>query len=193
MTKLAGFIYVLLAGIGFGFLGIFGKLAFQSGLSVGELLTWRFTFASLLLWSYLLLFNRKLILLPLNQIIISLMLGSFGYSVFSTLYFLAIEGISVSLAALLLFTFPIFVNLGAHFFLKQRMSRGQLISLILASIGILILLWGPLFIHSINAVLYALTAALAYSIYVLVSGQLQKGVKPISSSLYVSTYLQFLS
>ncbi|MBC7464361.1 MAG: EamA family transporter, partial [Bdellovibrio sp.] len=117
----------------------------------------------------------------------SLALGSLGYSVFSTLYFMSIQGISVSLAALLLFTFPIFVNLGAHFFLKEKLKPLQVFSLILSTLGIGILVWGPLFVHSIRYVFYGLGAAIAYSIYVLVSGRYQKGVAPISSTLYVMT------
>lgn len=182
---LIGFVYVLLAGLGFGFLGIFGRLGFQRGLSVGEILTWRFFSAAILLWVLLMIFKPKAIRLSLKQIFISMALGCFGYSLFSTLYFTAIQGISVSLAALLLFTFPIFVNVGAHFFLKERMVRMQVISLVLASIGIATLLWGPLFINTFTAVVYALLAAVSYSVYVLLSGRYQTGVPPISSSLYV--------
>ncbi|MGZ5279984.1 MAG: EamA/RhaT family transporter, partial [Pseudobdellovibrionaceae bacterium] len=63
MNRALGFFYVLLAGVGFGFLGIFGRIAFQSGMNVGELLTWRFTAAALLLWIGLFLFKPRLLLL----------------------------------------------------------------------------------------------------------------------------------
>lgn len=185
MQQVLGLIFVLLAGFGFGFLGIFGRFAFQSGLTVGELLTFRFVVASALLWVGLFAFRRDLIKLPLRQILVSAGLGIFGYAVFSTFYFKSIEGISVPLAALLLFTFPIFVNLGAHFFLKERMTKPQFISLLLASVGLGILLWGPLVVNSPAAVAYALIAAVTYAIYVLVSGKVQQSVAPLSSSLYV--------
>lgn len=184
---MVGFIYILLAGVGFGFLGIFARLAYQRGLNVGELLVWRFALASVILWLSLMIYKPRLIAMPLKQTLISLGLGCLGYSVFSTLYFMSIQGISVSLAALLLFTFPIFVNLGAHFFLKEKLKPMQVFSLILSTIGIGILVWGPLFVNSIRYVFYGLGAAVAYSIYVLVSGRYQKGVAPISSTLYVIT------
>lgn len=187
MSQIVGFIYVLLAGFGFGFLGIFARFAYQHGMNVGELLVWRFILASIILWVALLLFKPKLIHLPLKQILISMALGCFGYSVFSTLYFMSIQGISVSLAALLLFTFPIFVNIGAHFFLHEKLKRMQVVSLLMACAGIGILVWGPLFVDSFRYVFYALGAAMAYALYVLVSGKYQKGVAPISSTLYVIT------
>jgi DME family drug/metabolite transporter len=188
MAEIIGFVYVLLAGIGFGFLGIFGRLAFQSGLTVGELLTFRFFLASILLAAGLLIFRPKLLQLNLKQIGVSAALGVFGYAIFSTLYFKSIEGISVPLAALLLFTFPIFVNLGAHFVLKERMTKLQVLSLSIACVGLGILLWGPLVVNSLYSVIFAIVAAITYSIYVLVSGRYQKDVAPLSSSLYVITF-----
>ena len=185
MQNALGFSFVLFAGIGFGFLGIFGRLAYQSGLNVGELLTFRFTLAAVILYIGLLFYNPKLLKINLRQLGISSSLGIFGYAVFSTLYFKSIEGISVALAALLLFTFPIFVSLGAHFILKDRMPRRQILSLVLACAGLIVLLWGPLVVHSLTSVIFAITAALAYSVYVLVSGRYQQNVPPLTSSLYV--------
>lgn len=187
MNQTIGFIFVILSGIGFGFLGIFGRLAFQSGLNVGELLTFRFIVAAFLLWTYLLIFKFHLIKLSLKQIFISSLLGVFGYAIFSTLYFKSIEGISVPLAALLLFTFPIFVNLGSHFILKKKLKKIEIISLVIACLGLALLFWGPIIINSYMSVLFGLAAAITYAIYVLVSGELQKKVPPLSSSLYIIT------
>lgn len=195
MSRPLGFLYVLLAGIGFGFIGIFSRFALQSGISVGELLFWRFFVAAVLLWISLLALKPRLVRLPLRQILISAALGGLGYALFSTLYFKAIENVSVPLAALLLFTFPIFVNLGAHFILQERMSRTQGLSLALASLGLGVLLWGPLMVHSTAGIFFGLGSAVGYSIYVLVSGRVQKNVPPLSSSLYVisaAALMQFL-
>lgn len=185
MSRIWGLIFVLMSGVGFGFLGIFGRFAFQSGLSVGEFLTFRFLLAGILLWLWVVIFRRHLIKLPARQIAISASLGIFGYAVFSTFYFESIKSVSVPLAAMLLFTFPIFVNLGAHFILKERMSKNQVLSLIVAILGLGILLWGPLVVDSPIGILMGLGSGLTYSVYVLASGKFQKNVNPISSSLYV--------
>jgi len=187
MKKLMGIAQVLLSGICFGFLGIFARLAYQNQMSVGELLTFRFTIASILLWCFLLFLNRKLIRLPLRQIITSMFLGIFGYAIFSTLYFESIKGISVPLAAMLLFTFPLFVNAGAFFFLKEPLSKEQIVGLFVGSFGLVLLLWGDFTVEKTSSIFFGLGAAICYSIYVLVSGKLQKDVEPLSSSLYVMT------
>lgn len=190
-----GFTFVLLAGTGFGFLGIFGRWAYKSGLTVGELLSFRFALASVLLGTGLLVLRPSFLRITRPQFLISSALGVFGYAVFSTLYFKSIEGISVPLAALLLFTFPVFVNLGAHFILRERMSKRQTLSLLIASCGLGILLYGPLVVTSLVSVIWALLAAVTYAVYVLVSGRYQKDIPPITSSFFVivaSTVTLFL-
>jgi drug/metabolite transporter (DMT)-like permease len=180
-----GVIEVMLAGIGFGFLGIFARLGHNQNLSIGELLTWRFALASTMLWVYAILFNRDLIKIQRQQFVISCCLGFFGYAVFSSLYFFSIQGVSVALAAILLFTFPIFVNLGAHFVLKQTLQAHQWWALLISTFGVVILLWGDLHVQSLWSIAAGLGAALTYGIYVLVSGETQKNIQPLSSSLYV--------
>ena len=187
-NKFTGWAEVVLAGICFGFLGIFARYAYANDLAIGELLTWRFTMAACGLWIYALIFNRRLLMIGRRQIFISALLGLLGYAVFSSFYFEAIKGVSVALAVMLLFTFPVFVNLGAHFILKHRLKRHQWWALILSLTGLLALLWGDITVQSPIAVLCGLASAISYAIYVLVSGVYQQNVRPLSSSLYVITF-----
>jgi drug/metabolite transporter (DMT)-like permease len=187
MRYFIGILQVLGSGICFGFLGIFARFAYRHGFSVGDLLSYRFCIAAILLWLGVLVFNPPLVKLPWKQLLTSLLLGALGYALFSTFYFEAIKGVSVPLAAMLLFSFPLFVNLGAHFILKEKMSDGQVASLLIASLGLILLLWGDFSVEKISAVFFGLGAAVAYSIYVLVSGRLQQGVHALSSSLYIIT------
>ena len=186
--QLIGILQISLGSLGFGFLGIFGKLAFNSGLSVGALLTYRFMIAGLLLWAGLFLFKRERISLSWQQIVISAALGVFGYAVFATLYFTAIQGMSVGLAALLLYTYPFWVSLLSHFFLKERMSSLQWLLLLGAFIGVACLLWGRFHLSHMAALIAGLGSALSYAGYILFSSKYQRNVQPISSSLYVITF-----
>lgn len=186
--RLRGTIEISIASAGFGFLGIFGKWAFASGLSVGELLTYRFTLAALLIWIFLLLFRPQWVRLNFRQTLIAAGLGIFGYGFFSTLYFEAIDGLSVTLAALLLYTYPFWVNIFSHFFTHDKISKKEAFCLMGASVGLVLLLWGHIQVHNFWAIVAGLGAAISYSIYVLLSGRLQKTVRPVSSALYVITF-----
>jgi DME family drug/metabolite transporter len=140
--QLVGILEISIGSLGFGFLGIFGKLAFQSGLSVGALLTYRFIIAAIVLWLGLFIFRRQKIYLSGSQILISAGLGVLGYAVFATLYFTAIQGMSVGLAALLLYTYPFWVSLLSHIFLKEKLNSTQWLLLLGAFVGVCFLLWG---------------------------------------------------
>ncbi|XGC80301.1 DMT family transporter [Bdellovibrio bacteriovorus] len=186
--RLRGIIEISIASLGFGFLGIFGKWAFASGLSVGELLSYRFALAAVLIWIFLLLFKPDWVRLSAKQIGLSALLGIFGYAVFSTLYFEAIKGVSVTLAAMLLYTYPFWVNIFSHFFTHDKISRKEALCLAAALMGLVLLLWGHIEIHSVWAVAAGLGSAIAYAIYVLLSGRYQQSVRPITSTLYVITF-----
>lgn len=186
--RLRGTIEISIASAGFGFLGIFGKWAFQSGLSVGEFLSYRFTLAALLIWIFLLLFRPQWVRLTLRQTVIAALLGIFGYAFFSTLYFEAIQGLSVTLAALLLYTYPFWVNIFSHFFTHDKISKKEAACLVAASAGLVLLLWGHIEVRNAWAILAGLGSAIAYAIYVLLSGRLQKDVRSVSSALYVITF-----
>lgn len=180
-----GFLYVILAGIAFGFIGVFSRWAFSQNLDVGEVLFWRFLFASTFLGIYFLLFRPSDLKLKSQQIAICFGLGCLGYAVFSSFYFKSIQGLSIPLAAMILFTFPIFVNLGSFFFLKEKLSKFQIISLFVSTLGLGILLMGPVFVNSLEAVGYGFAASISYAIYVLVSSRFQKNVDPLAASFYV--------
>ncbi|WP_413586391.1 EamA family transporter [Bdellovibrio sp. HCB274] len=186
--RLRGIIEISIGSVGFGFLGVFGKVAFNSGLNVGEFLTYRFTLAAMLLWIFMLLFRPQWIRLSAKQITIAALLGIFGYGLFSTLYFTAIDGLSVTLAALLLYTYPFWVNVFSHMFTHDKISRTEALCLIVASAGLVMLLWGHIEVRNAWAVLAGLLSGISYAIYVLVSGRVQKDVRPITSSLYVITF-----
>lgn len=181
-----GIAQVATASVCFGFIGLFGKIAFRNGLSVGELLSFRFLFASVLLGLGLLLTKPARLKLPFRQILLSLALGIFGYAVFATLYFLAIRGLSVALAALLLYTFP-FWTLLFNSVLGERPAKSAWLALLAAFFGLILLLWGEVRVESLGAVTCGIGSAVAYSIYIIVSGRLQKGVSPLGSGFWIIT------
>lgn len=183
--RLRGVFEIALSGFGFGFLGVFGKLLFASGLTIGELLAFRFLLAALFLFAGLLLGARHRLRLSLKQIGICALLGILGYAVFSTLYFRALQGVSVALASMLLYTYPVMVTLGVRFIFSEPLSRAQWLALPLTITGLLILLNGEAHISSYWAVTAGLGAALCYTIYILASSRLQADIDPLSSGFYV--------
>jgi drug/metabolite transporter (DMT)-like permease len=187
-STLIGVLQLAAAGFGFGFLGIFGKLAFRSGLTVGELLTLRFLSAAILLGGFLFVFARHRLRIETRQIFICAALGILGYAVFASLYFKAIEGVSVALASLLLYTYPVMVILGARLLFKERLTSTQWIAMPVAIGGLGLLLYGDTQVNSPLALIAGVGSAFCYALYILASSRLQAKIDPVTSGTYVIAF-----
>ncbi len=180
-----GIIEVILSGICFGFLGYFGKMAYQYQILPGELLAMRYSIAAFIVLFYLLITNRKKIILNTKDTIISLMLGTFGYAVFSSMFFYALTGLSASLTVLLLYTYPVLVTILSHFLLKESFNKMKILALTLVTIGMYLLVSGEWRIEGAKYFISGLGAAFFYSFYIIISRKYLERVPAFSSSLYV--------
>jgi drug/metabolite transporter (DMT)-like permease len=179
-----GVIQVILASFGFGFLGIFSKYAFQLGFDVGHILVARFSLAAIFLFLILILYKPVHLKISWSQLFLSLALGIFGYALFATFYFKSLQGLSVSLASLLLYTYPLWVFL-INFIFGYRSNRFILGTQFLSLCGLLLILIGQIAVRSNDALFFGLASGLSYAIYILVSQKYQQNVNPIASSFWI--------
>jgi DME family drug/metabolite transporter len=181
-----GFLQIILCGICFGFLGLFGKLAFAKGLTPGELLSLRYSVAGLMLFVFLLGTGQKPWRLSLKNIGICLLLGILGYAVFSFLFFTALTGISASLTVLLLYTYPAMVSLAARFFFKEHLGKQGWLALVLCLLGMLGLVWGEFAVSQPKFLWFGIGSAVFYALYILISDRVLKNVPATTSTFYIS-------
>ncbi|MGZ3651933.1 MAG: DMT family transporter [Bdellovibrionota bacterium] len=176
-----GIVQILLSGFCFGFLGLFGKRAFALGLSPGEFLAWRFLLAAVVLGLLL----RSRLAIGRGPALRALLLGCCGYALFSTCYFLALQGLSVALTVLLLYTYPLWVTLGARIFFGERLGRAQWALFPVLLGGLVLLLWGEFAARDPLYLGFGLLSSIFYSAYILCSRRWLRGVPPMASSFYV--------
>jgi drug/metabolite transporter (DMT)-like permease len=178
-----GILQILLSGVCFGFLGIFGKTAYQHGMTPGELLSLRFFTAGCLVLGFLLIFQRhRLLRLRRHEVLWSIALGALGYAVFSGFYFLALTGLSASLTVLLLYLYPVMVPIGAWIFLDERVPRDKWFVLPMVMMGLVLLVAGELYVNNLSAFAYGVAAAFFYSIYILCSSRFLAGADTLASA-----------
>src|SRR3712207_5408687 len=123
-------------------MGIFGKLAYDEGATVGTLLAVRFVLAALLFWA-LILASRgggDIRAVPGRDLAAALALGGCGYALQAGGYFVALERIDASILALLLYTFPAMVAVAAVVLGRDRFDAGRAAALLLASAGLVLVL-----------------------------------------------------
>jgi drug/metabolite transporter (DMT)-like permease len=185
-----GALLCLASAVAFGAMGIFGKLAYEHGATVGTLLAVRFVLAAVLFWGLVLASGagRHLRTLPRRDIALAVGLGAVGYSAQAGAYFVALTRLDASLLSLLLYTFPAMVTVAAITLGRERGSRRKTGALVLASGGLVLVLAGagagaldPL------GVLLGIAAAVVYTTYILTSSGVAARVGPLLLSALVCT------
>ena len=180
-----GLIEVAVSGFFFGLLGPLGKTLYSGGITSGELLASRFLLGSIVLWPYVWVKFPGRWRLPRRQLLACLGLGVLGYAVFSSCFFKALEGVSASMAVLLLYTYPAFVVLGGAVFFGERIPRSKYWAIPLTALGMILLVSGDLQVHQMSSIGFGLAAAVVYSLYILVSNALLRDVEPQISIAYI--------
>lgn len=179
-----GLFEVGFASLCFGLIGLFGKEAFRAGLGIGQLLTIRFGLAALVLGFFLFVLKRKDLLIPRKELLICAGLGILGYTVFASLYFVAVEGVSIALAALLLYTYPFWTAL-FNALLGERLHKEQWVGLAGAAAGLIFLLWGQIEVQSFWAISAGILSAITYSLFVIISGRTLREVSSYGSGFWI--------
>lgn len=184
----AGVLLVLVSAVAFGSMAIFAKLAYRHGAGTATLLTLRFAIAGTLLWVIVAARRGARPRLERRTVVGAAGLGLFGYSLQAGGYFAALRHLSASMTALLLYTYPALVFLGAVALGRERASAAKLLALALAAAGVALVLAGGAH-GSLNTtgVLLAGGAALAYTTYILVADTIVGGSDPFALAAMVAT------
>jgi drug/metabolite transporter (DMT)-like permease len=178
------------SGAAFGAMGVFGKLAYDEGATVGTLLSVRFVLAAALFWALVLASGgvRELRAMRRRDAGLGLALGACGYATQAGCYFGALPHIDAGLLSLLVYTFPAMVAAAAIALGRERADGRRLGALALASGGLMLVVVGagagaldPL------GVALGLGAAVVYTAYILVSDGIAARVRPRLLSALVCT------
>ena len=140
-----GALYCLASAAGFGAMGVFGKLAYDEGVTVGTLLSTRFVLAAVVFWLILVCARggiRELRSLTRRDLLIAIALGAVGYGAQAGAYFAALDRLDASLLALLVYTYPVLVAVAAIAIGREPARRTTAVSLALASTGLVLVLAG---------------------------------------------------
>lgn len=162
-----GLLLGVTAAAAYGVVAIFAKLAFAAGATTGQALTWRFFFATLLLWPVLRLSGTQLTVTR-PQLWRLIGLGAIGYFGQALAFFLALQFIPASLAALLLSGVPVLVAVLAYAIWRDLLTRTKLTALALSVIGGALIVGIPNGDADPRGIALAGLCAVAYAAYLLI-------------------------
>ncbi len=172
-----GPLFVLGSGAAFGAMGIFGKLAYDQGATVGTLLSVRFAIAAALLWALEAARRERGSRPGKADVLAALALGAVCYALQAGLFFAALERIDASLAVVLLYTSPAIVAVAAVVLGRERLRPRMVAALVVASGGVMLVIGEAGGLDPLGTGL-ALGAAVVYSAYILVSDGVVRRLEP---------------
>ncbi len=177
-------------------IGIFGKMVLNTGISAFQLLFYQYVIMTLCLGALILFKNPRDFRISrktLGNLIIQGAIGATGTSVF---YYLAIERINVGMASMLLFTYPIFVNLFFIFSGIRKIGTVSKIALALAFIGsslVLNIFTTGLSGISVIGISLGILASFCYAFFNIYADLKLSNVKAVVLSFYTSLTTMLVS
>ena len=136
-NKLSKKIYLslpIISGILYGSSGIFVRTLTQNGIDATTLLFLRFSIAIPVMVIAILATDKKQLKIKLTDIKL-LIITAMGIIGLNVLYNIAMNTISLSIAAVLLSSDPVFVLIIAYLIFKEKITKSKVLSIILVIIG----------------------------------------------------------
>ena len=176
-NKGLGVFYGVLGVVLFSSKAVMVKLAYQYNVGTLDLLMFRMLF-SLPFYVLILFFIRKK--RPAEQIVRKdyvwlFLFGFVGYYLASYFDFLGLNYIKAGLERIILFVYPTIVVFLSWLFFKQKVTKVQMIAILITYIGVLITFWNELEIAGNEALVggfLVLLSAITYASYLVGSGWL---------------------
>jgi drug/metabolite transporter (DMT)-like permease len=186
---LRGLVYAVISAACFGSMAILVKLGYMAGMDGAVMMQMRFTVATILLLFYLLAKSPRTLRICLRDLGKCAFLGLVVYWMQTTCFVNALETIPASTAALVLYGHPMAVTLLGSLFLRMRVDRVVVLSLVLVMTGCCLVFYDA-FLRAVDpmGLTYALGAMATFSIYLILIQVLLKGLRPLTATFYVMAF-----
>ena len=166
---------VLLAAVLWGTAGIFVRIV-EDNLTEMQLVFGRALISTILIGAIMLIKDKSLFKIKLNDIWLFVCLGLFSIVAFNFCYYKTMSLASLSVAAVLLYTAPFFVIIISALFFKERITLRKTISLLVAFVGCIFVSG---FLESGGnvsgkAIVFGLLTGFGYGLYTVFGGMLIK-------------------
>ena len=181
MKRFIGALLIVISAAAFATLPILARFAYVEGVDVLSLMSLRFSLAALVLLAWLAIRREPL---PRGGTLARLVgMGAIGYVGQAFTYLTALKFASPGLVALLLYLYPVFVAILSAVLLREAIPAIKILALVMALAG-LALTVGPGGGRPAG-ILLAISAAVIYSVYILVGTKVMQQVSAIQSSAVI--------
>jgi drug/metabolite transporter (DMT)-like permease len=180
--RVLGIVLVVVSAIGFGALGVLGRIADDEGADQNAVLLLRFGIAAAAFGAVRLLRRRPA---PRGRALGGLVVMGLLYFVQGACYFASVDRGSTGLASLLLYAYPALVVVLGGVVLRERAPRPVLVACGVALLGTAMIIGPTAGDGNPAAIAFGLSTALTYSTYILIGSRVLERVDPIWSSTVI--------
>lgn len=179
---------VITAGILWGMIALFVRKLNTNGFESMDIVALRSFGALLLMFMFLLIYNRALLKVKLRDIWCFVGTGILSLTFFNWCYFKTIVLTSLSVASILLYTAPVIVVLLSAFLFKEKLTKKKILCMIVAFAGCVLVtgvLSGGGSGLSAQGILIGLGAGLGYALYSIFGRYaIERGYSSFTISFY---------
>ena len=179
-----GILLIILAACFWGSMGIFVRKLGEYGFSSIQIVSIRITIAALVFCIILLIKDRTGFRISPRDIPLFLGLGLGSILFFTVCYFSAIAIMSLSTAAILLYTSPIWIMLMSMLFFHEKMNNRKLVALVLAFTGCVLVSGISGDGMTVTGILLGLGAGFGYGLYSILGTIALRKYSPYTVTTY---------
>ena len=193
-SQIKPYVLVVCAAVLWASAGTISKYLFNRGISPYVLVQCRVTFSAVFMLAYFLVLKRELLKMSARDLWYFVPLGAIGFAGVQVTYLFAISKIKVAIAILLQYMTPFFVALYSYAFLKEKMDRWKVVSLLLAFTGCFFAVEAySVSILSLNlqGVVAGLLSAVFFSFYSLLGERVMHKYDPWTALFYAFVFAAF--
>lgn len=185
---IAGVFLVVISGVCYGFAPILAVYAYRGGASVSDYVFLRYGIASLFYLLYIFIYKRSIFSMLVKIPLALPLMAGVSQAVSTYLYMSTVKSISAGLAAILFYTYIVWVAVWGFIFKKERLKMPGIAGIVLALIGLALVVgvsWGKI---STIGIIMGLASALASSGVVMAGNETLKQLEPVVASAFISLF-----
>ncbi len=175
---------ILIAGFGWGIIGMFSRPLSAAGLSAVQITCVRSVIVAVGMAVILFVKDRSLLRIQLKDLWMFLGTGLLSIVFFNTCYFLTIERATLAAASILLYTAPCFVLLMSAIFFREKITAQKTIALILAFAGCALVSGFSGGRMSLFALMTGIGSGFGYALYSIFGTLALKKYQPFTVTFY---------
>ena len=192
--KTKSLILIIIAGVLWGTSCLFVNALSGYGISSIQMTAVRGTVSFVCMTIFCLILRRKALFTNLKSLLLFI-LGGIALFATATLYYMAMQLTTVSVAVVLLYTSPVIVMVASTFIFKEKITKVKLISVFIMLLGSVLV--SGIFNEvkfDVLGLLLGILSSVCYSIYnILTKLQMKNGDDPYTATVYTFATISLIS